>query len=71
MVQYLARYTENLSQRTFHMRSQLKSNVVFTWEPEYEKKFNELKKNAIITTSDTILQSEETNGYLSHTHLMQ
>ena len=41
---YLARYTENLSQWTFHIRSLLKVNVVFTWRSEHEKEFNELKK---------------------------
>ena len=44
VIKYLAIYTENLSQRTFHMRSLLKANVVFTWGPEHEKEFNELKK---------------------------
>ena len=44
MAKYLAGYTENLSQRTFHMRSLLKSNVVFKWDPEQEKEFNELKR---------------------------
>ena len=44
MVKYLARYTENLSQRTFHMRSLLKANVVFTWGQEDKKEFNGLKK---------------------------
>ena len=43
MVKYLARYTENLSQQTFHMRSQLKFNLVFTWGSELEKEFNEEK----------------------------
>ena len=39
MVKYLARYTENLPQRTFHMRSLLKANIVFTWGPEHKKEF--------------------------------
>ena len=44
MVKYLVRYTENLSQWTFHQRSQLNFNVVFNWSPEHEKEFNELKR---------------------------
>ena len=44
IVKYLARYRENLSQRTFHMRRLLKSNAVFTWDPGHEKEFNEFKR---------------------------
>ena len=40
MVKKLTRYTENLSQRTFHMRNLLKPNVIFAWGPEDLKKFN-------------------------------
>lgn len=44
LVQYLAKFLPNLSQVDAPLRSLLKSDVLFTWESEQEKSFQELKR---------------------------
>ena len=60
MIGYFRDYVPNMSVRTLHLRSLLNSKTSFSWSPQHESEFMDLKQ--ALLSSDLILHHPDWNG---------